>query len=150
MAVRRYQDLIAWQLAQLFKSGVFQLLDRHPELKHEFKFRSQLIESSRGISKHIAEGFLRYAPRDFARLLGIAAGSLGESEEHLNDGIELKYFTQTECEPLFRLARRCMPAIIKLRESQKRFQPDPQPKRPHRPRLSRPPCPRPQKPQGDA
>ena len=144
MAVRRYQDLIAWQLAQLFKSGVFQLLERHPELKQEFKFRSQLIESSRGISKHIAEGFLRYAPRDFARLLGIAAGSLGESEEHLKDGIELEYFTQTECEPLFRLARRCLPAIIKLKASQKRFEPDPQPKPPRRPSRRRPPD-----PQGD-
>jgi hypothetical protein len=88
------------------------------------------------------EGFLRFAPRDFARLLGIAAGSLGEAEGHLRDGIELEYFEEAACQPAFHLARRCMVATIRLKQSQDRFLPPPQKKpRPRKPtrRIRKPP-----------
>ncbi len=121
MAVRKYQDLIAWQVGQAFKVEVMRLVQRSEGAQRDFKFRSQLIEATRGVPGNLIEGFLRYAPREFARFLGISIGSLGEAENHLRDGILLGYFIEAECGEAFRLARRCLTASVRLKRSQQRF-----------------------------
>ena len=119
--VDRYQDLIAWQLAEAFKAEVIRLVQASEGARCDLRFRSQLVESARSVATNIVEGFLRFAPRYFANLLGVAAGSVGEAETHLRDGIKLGYFTEAECEPAFRLARRCLTATIRLKRSQSKL-----------------------------
>ena len=121
MAVKRYQELIAWQLAEAFKTEVIRLAQVSPGVRSNLRFRNQLVEAARSVPANIVEGFLRYAPRDFARFLSVAAGSIGETESHLRDGIQLEYFTADDCAPAFKLARRCLTATIRLKKSQQRF-----------------------------
>jgi four helix bundle protein len=118
MGVRRYDELIAWQLADAFKTEVFTLVKHSPSAGTDYRYRSQLMESSSAVSKDIAEGFLRYSAGDFARFLAFALGSLGEADRRLADGVELGHFTGEQCAEAFRFARRASVAITRLRQSQ--------------------------------
>ena len=121
MVVRRYQDLIAWQLAERFKLEVYGLVLGSAGAQRDLRFTSQILEAARGVPSDITEGFLRCSPGDFARFLDYAIASLGEAEQRLNDGIQLKYFAAEACAEAFRLARRCLTASVRLKQSQKRY-----------------------------
>jgi len=120
MAVRRYQDLIAWQLAEEFKREVFRIVQQSKRAL-DLRYRSQLLDAASSITANIVEGFLRYAPAEFARYLAISLGSLGEAETRLRDGILLSYFGESDCALAFQLARRCAVATLRLKRSQHRY-----------------------------
>lgn len=63
--------------------------DLPPEEK--FGFASQIRRSATSVPANIAEGFGRWSPRDFARFLSIASGSLRELEAHLLVAARLQY-----------------------------------------------------------
>jgi four helix bundle protein len=121
--VRRYRDLIAWQLGNQFKAEVFRLLKSSPEAWSNLKYRSQLLDSAASVVANLVEGFLRFSPGEFPKFIDYSLGSLGEAEQRLRDGIELGYFEEADCETAFRLARRCLTASIRLKQSQRRIQP---------------------------
>ena len=121
MPVRHFKELIAWQLATEFKLEAFRLLRGSPEAWRNYKYRQQVIEASRGVASNVVEGFLRKSPGDFCRFLDYSVSSLGETEEHIRDGITLEYFATDSCSKLFRLGRRCLTAIIRLKQSQQRY-----------------------------
>jgi four helix bundle protein len=63
---------------------------------------------------NIAEGFGRFVPRDFSQYLRIANGSLMETSNHLQDGLDRGYFRAADVEPLQILARRASAAVAAL------------------------------------
>jgi four helix bundle protein len=121
MPIHRYYEFDAWKLADAFKSCVFALLKDSPDAWHDRKFRGQLVESARGPTKHIAEGFLRKSPAAFMLYLDYAVSSLAEAREHLRDGIALGYFSARSCQDAFVLCRRSMSACLALKRSQLRY-----------------------------
>ena len=137
--VDRYQDLIAWQTAELFKEDVFRLLDTSSTAKRDLQFCSDIRETVRSVSNNIVEGFLRFNPREYARFLSFALGSLGETESDIRDGIRLGYFKAADCEGAFRLARRCLTATVRLKRSQDRIRGPRPPKRSKRKNRPSPP-----------
>ena len=121
MAERRFQDLIAWQTGDQFKAEVFRLVLGSPAACRDFRFKSQILDAAAGVPKNIVEGFLRFSPREFRRFLDYALGSLGEAEERLKDAIQLGYVAGPDCAAAFKLARRCLTATVRLKQSQSRF-----------------------------
>ena len=119
--VRRYQDFVAWQLAELFQERVVAIVNGSPAASRNYRYRDQLLEAASAVSKDIAEGFLRCAPLVFANFLDYALGSLGEAERRLHDGIQREYFSVGDCAVAFQLARRCLTAMIRLKQSQLRY-----------------------------
>ncbi|HEX3701681.1 MAG TPA: four helix bundle protein [Vicinamibacterales bacterium] len=71
MGVRRFEDLIAWQLAYELQQQVFAFTASLPAVR-DFKFCDQIRDSSRSAPRNIAEGFGRYYPKAFIRFLRIA------------------------------------------------------------------------------
>jgi four helix bundle protein len=100
---------------------VFELLARSPKASRDFEFATQLRKSARGPTKHIAEGFLRKSPAAFIQFLDYAISSLGEAEEHLDDGVENSYFAAADCRRLRTLCRRARQASLSLKRSQERY-----------------------------
>jgi four helix bundle protein len=107
MVARRFEDLIIWQLAYKVQQGVFAFTAKPPASK-DFKYCNQIRESSRSARKNMSEGFGRFYPKEFARFLHNAVGSLNETKDHLLEGHELKYVDDAEFERLFRLTLRAI------------------------------------------
>lgn len=107
MGVKRFEDLIAWQLAFQLQREVFAFTTSGPARKDP-KYCEQIQESSRSAARNTAEGFGRYRPKQFQHFLTIAAGSLHETKDHLLDGFERGYQTEQDHE---RRRRLCLRAI---------------------------------------
>ena len=63
--VRRYQDLIVWQLSRELRREVLALIKTGP-VTRDFKFRDQIRDSASSGPRNIAEGFSRFNPAEFA------------------------------------------------------------------------------------
>jgi four helix bundle protein len=102
---RTHHELIAWQLANELKLGVYALIEtgalsRHPDLQE------QLYRSASNAPRNIAEGFGRYLPGDFIRYPRFANGELRETYEALQDGCDRRCFEREQVLPLQRLCKR--------------------------------------------
>src|SRR6187455_636382 len=82
---RRFQDIIAWQLSHELKVRVDGYIAR-PGFRHQYKLVSQISDAVRSAPRNIAEGHMRgFKHKEFAQLLRVARGSLGETLNHLID-----------------------------------------------------------------
>src|SRR4029077_17728705 len=113
VGVRRFEDLVAWQLAFSLQQEVFAFTAIGP-VWHDVKYREQIRDSSASATRNTAEGFGRFRPKDFARFLEIAHGSLDETKSHLNDGLQRSYLSSVEHQRLVRLAVRALSANARL------------------------------------
>ncbi len=128
MGVRRYEDVIAWQLGEAFGAEVYRLVLNSADARRDWKYCSQILDAADGIGSNIAEGFLRCSPGDFSRFLDYSVSSLCEAERRLIKGIARGYFTEESCAEARRFARRATTAIIRLKRSQRRdWRPPPKP-----------------------
>jgi four helix bundle protein len=111
--VRRFEDLVAWQLAFALQKGIFAFTAIGP-VWHDVKYREQIRDSSASATRNTAEGFGRFRPKDFARFLEIAHGSLDETRSHLHDGHHRSYRSAAEYADLLRLNYRALAANTRL------------------------------------
>jgi four helix bundle protein len=91
--IRRFTDLRAWQACNTYKQVVYQTCADGP-LSRDWARRRQIEESVAGPPAHLAEGFGRFSPPEFARYAVIARSSLMESQNHLRDAVDKDYITE--------------------------------------------------------
>jgi four helix bundle protein len=111
--VRDHRELHAWQLADAVRTEVRELTAR-PEFRANIELRTQLRRSSESACANIAEGFSRYYPRDFARFLRIAKGSLSETIEHVSTAADSGLISLNDAVRINSLARRARGACTQL------------------------------------
>ena len=113
MGVRRYEDLVAWQLARELERRVLAFTANTAASK-DFDYCRQIRRSSSSAPRNIAEGFGRYWPAEFARFIRIARGSLNETKDHLDAGLEQRYVPNAEHGDMKKLADRALGACTRL------------------------------------
>ena len=113
--VQRFTDLRAWQACVVYKKAVYRLCEREPIAK-DWKRRGQLEDSVWGPPGHIAEGFGRFNPLDFARFVVMGRASLIESQNHLIDFVDRGYITEEQRQDLNALAERALEEVTGLIE----------------------------------
>jgi four helix bundle protein len=91
--VRRFTDLRAWQACDTYRKAIYKLIDAGV-YGNDWERRKQIDESSSGPADHIAEGFGRFNPPDFARFTVMARSSLMESQSQLRDAVNKRYITE--------------------------------------------------------
>jgi four helix bundle protein len=91
--IRRFTDLRAWQACDVYKRAVYRMCAEGP-IANDWPRRRQLEESVAGPPGHLAEGFGRFSPADFARYTVIARSSLMESQNHLMDAVAKGYISE--------------------------------------------------------
>jgi four helix bundle protein len=122
MIARRYDELEAWQLANELKLEVYALTATGPASK-DFKFCNQLRDSAASAPRDIAEGFGRFQPGPFAQFMEFAIGSIMETQNSLQDGVDRGHFTGAGIERASDLATRSIQVstkLLKYLKSQKR------------------------------
>lgn len=80
--VRSYRELVAWQKAIELVAIIYSLTKAFPH-QEQYRLVDQLTRAAVSIPSNIAEGFGRATPKDFARFLAQARGSLYEVETQL-------------------------------------------------------------------
>jgi four helix bundle protein len=112
VVVRRFTDLVAWQVANQLKQEVYALIDRTPA-KHDRRFCDQIKDRTFS-AEQSAEGFGCYRHPEFARYARVARSSLVETHNHLGDGVDLKYWSLSDAARLQKLADRATGATTRL------------------------------------
>jgi four helix bundle protein len=116
MVVRRYEDLIAWQLSVELCDVVFDITEAGGASDDE-EFRSQIRAAAQKAPALIAEGFIRYTPGEFVRYLRMARGELGEIQNHLRFARRHGYCEPEHLERAWSIARRAMITTSRLLKS---------------------------------
>ncbi len=98
-----HEELFAWRLAAQLRDQIIIAVDAGPAAR-DFRFRDQLKDSAASAPRNLAEGFYRYNPKEFAYFTRVARGSLGETKNHLADGLRRQYFAEEEYRRLLILA----------------------------------------------
>ena len=99
MEIKNYRDLIAWQKAMAFVTGVYRATAQFPRDKI-YGLTSQLRRAAVSIPSNIAEGHGRQSTREFIHFLSIAYGSLNETQTQLLIAKELGYLKESDCNGL--------------------------------------------------
>lgn len=108
------KELIVWQLAEELRAEVVRLANSSAA-RRDFKFRDQIVPAAASVAANIAEGYGRTGHRDFARFIGIAVGSLRETETWLRDGLNRNFWSAEEAETALRLCKRLTVGLSRLR-----------------------------------
>jgi four helix bundle protein len=111
--VRRYTELVAWQLANELKQKVYALVDQSGA-RDDRRFCDQVTDAAASAARNLAEGFACYGHREFARYTRIAKASLVETHHHLADGVDRRHWSPREAAALQELADRATGACVRL------------------------------------
>lgn len=106
---RGYKDLECYIQARLLRISISNLVRKFPS--HEkFLLAAQIIDSSRSVTRNIAEGYGRFTYTDTRNFFIISRGSVTETMDHLTTAYDEKYITEQElkegeekCELVFKL-----------------------------------------------
>jgi four helix bundle protein len=126
--IKSHEDLIAWQLSEKLKDLVFAFTARSGVARHR-DFCDDIRRSARSAPANLSEGFYRFRPRDNAKFVRYALGSLGESKNHLRHARKEGYIVDGEFDEMWRFAKRAIGAATKWHQYLMSCPPDgPQPK----------------------
>ena len=113
VGVHRYEELVAWQLANELKQRVYALVD-HSTARDDRKFCDQIKDSAASGPSNLAEGFACYRHPEFARYVRLAKASLTETHNHLGDGVDRRHWPPQDAGTLKLLANRAVGACVRL------------------------------------
>ena len=89
--IDNYEDLVAWQFANELADLVDTLVSTGGAARNE-SFHDQILKSSAKAPAQIAEGFVRFRPKESAYYYRIARASLAETRNHLRRGHHRRYW----------------------------------------------------------
>lgn len=116
MAIKRFEDLVAWQRAITLAEKVHGLI-RSSDIAKDRVLADQLWRATVSVASNISEGFERYSRVEFARFLSIARGSCGEVRCQLVLAQRVALATRERTTPLLEEANELSKIIGGLRTS---------------------------------
>ena len=113
--IKTVEDLIASQLSEELKDRVFAFCRAVGCPRHR-DFCDDIRRSARAAPANLSEGFYRLRPRDNAKFVRYALGSLGASKNHLRHALKEHHITQDEFNEMWRFAKRAIGAATKYHQ----------------------------------
>jgi four helix bundle protein len=102
-SIRSHQDLLVWQRGIDLVVAIYRVSAQWPK-SEEYGLTSQVRRAAVSIPANTAEGHGRGSPREFARFLTIARGSLREVDTYLVIATRLQILDQIDFQSLQSLA----------------------------------------------
>jgi len=100
MAIRRFEDIQAWQEARILVREAYALTGEGA-LSRDFGLRDQIRRAAVSVMANIAEGFDCDSNTEFARFLGIARRSAVEVQSLLYAALDVGYIAQEDFNTYF-------------------------------------------------
>jgi four helix bundle protein len=122
-AIRSVEELDAWKLSDILEDRMYELTAR-PCARRDGDFCKDARRAARSAPANLAEGFHRYRPRDNAKFVRIAIGSLGETFNHLRHARKHNYISDVEYRDWTVLAKRARGASTRWLEYLESCPPD--------------------------
>lgn len=116
MAIRRFEDLIAWQAARTLTKEIYQVTRVAP-FSRDYGLCGQVQRASVSIMSNIAEGFERSRPGEFHQFLSVAKSSCAEVRSELYVALDANYLNEDRFGGVFDLAEEAGRIIGGLRAS---------------------------------
>jgi four helix bundle protein len=114
MSAHHFRDLAAFRLCEELLERIEAETSREP-LRRHLRFCDQLHDAALDAASDVAEGFVRYYPREFARFLDFALASLAEVRTRAEDAYRRKLITAPATSEILNLWARSDAACRKLR-----------------------------------
>ncbi len=115
-SVDNFKDLRIWQESVALAKLIYSLVDHLPD-KERYGLRSQITRACVSVASNIAEGSRRKSTKDLVHFLGIALGSLAETETQLIIATEVGFFKSEQIEPCLVMIDSISRGIVKLRQT---------------------------------
>jgi four helix bundle protein len=130
MSYKGYKELECNIQARMLRIFISSLVKKFPS--HEkFLLTVQIIDSSRSITRNMAEGYGRYTYTDTRNFFIIARGSVTETMEHLTTAFDESYINENEykegeqkCETVFKLINGYISYLDKSKNKKAATQPN--------------------------
>lgn len=92
-AIRRFQDIKAWQRERVLVTEVYKLC-AEGSLSKDYGLKDQLRRAAVSVMSNIAEGFGRNSNKDFAHFLDMSRGSVMETQSLLYVALDVGYLNR--------------------------------------------------------
>jgi four helix bundle protein len=93
-----YTELQVWHRAMDLAALVYDVARRMPK-SEQFGMISQVTRAVASVPANIAEGYQRGTRKDYARFVGIARGSLAETQTFLLLAVRVGHLSQDDVDP---------------------------------------------------
>ena len=114
--VRGYRDLVVWRKAMDLAVACYEVSATFPK-SETYGLTSQLRRAVSSVPANIAEGQARNHTGEFVQFLGVAAGSLAETETHVLLATRLGYMESAESERILEVTAEVHKMLHGLRRS---------------------------------
>ena len=109
------EEIVAYQFAVKLRDKVLALIDSNA-IPFNFRYREDMAAAARSVPANISEGFDLYGHGRFGFHAGVAKGSLGELQTHLEEARKRQLITEETMREFDRLiirARRTLTGLIR-------------------------------------
>ena len=104
MKITRFEDIEAWQEARKLVKMVYDVINKSPKFRRDFRLVNQMQDASVSSMSNIPEGFSRNSNKEFIRFLFISKSSTAELQSQLYVALDQDYITQDDFERIYNQA----------------------------------------------
>jgi four helix bundle protein len=120
---RDHRELICWQLSDELRQLIIEHTKEGTPAAKDERFTKNLRDAIGSACRNQSEGFYKYWHTEQRPFFNIARGSLGETKDGIQEGLERAYFAPEVSERMFNLCKRAMKANLNWLKSLKRRDP---------------------------
>ena len=121
--IRDHRDLICWQRADELRQLIIKHTNAGTPASRDHRFTINLRDAVASGCRNQAEGFYKYWHSEQRPFFKTARGSLGETKDGIQEGVERGYFTADVADLMFSLCKRASKANLNWLKSLKRRDP---------------------------
>ena len=110
---QKFEDLAAWRFSREMEDVIFEITEKGP-VTRDREFWNQIRAAASKAPPLIAEGFIRFKPRQFAYYLRMARGEIAEVQSKLASAKARKYFTEEQLSGAAQTTKRAMGTTTNL------------------------------------
>ena len=121
--VKDHRELICWQRSDELRRLLIEYTSEGTRAAHDQRFTKNLLDAIGSACRNQSEGFYKYWHSEQRPLFNVARGSLGETKDGIQEGLERGFWPEEVANQMFGLCNRAMKANLNWLKSLRRRDP---------------------------